>query len=166
MKKYFFRPYNEIFPSLFQNEKERILSGIQQDILIEHVGSTAVPGLGGKGVIDILVATEALQLKTVSLELEKLGYEYKPYFNSADHLYFTIDLPDTEEGLRRYHLHLTHLESQVIKDFIIFRDTLRADARLREEYAELKKQAIEFSNEEGKKYRALKDPFFSKLLKG
>ena len=51
--KYIFRPYNPIFPELFKNEKERMEKILGDNLKIEHIGSTAVMGLGGKGVIDI-----------------------------------------------------------------------------------------------------------------
>jgi len=54
--KYIFRPYNPIFPELFKNEKERMEKILGDNLQIEHIGSTAVLGLGGKGVIDILIS--------------------------------------------------------------------------------------------------------------
>lgn len=53
-KKYVFKPYLQCFPTLFNQEKERIVKHLDQDIMIEHVGSTAIPGLGGKGIIRAL----------------------------------------------------------------------------------------------------------------
>jgi GrpB-like predicted nucleotidyltransferase (UPF0157 family) len=58
MKKYVFKPYSKNFPELFQKEKERIVSNLNLPLVIEHIGSTAVPGLGGKGIIDIGIATD------------------------------------------------------------------------------------------------------------
>jgi GrpB-like predicted nucleotidyltransferase (UPF0157 family) len=46
--KYFFRPYNPIFPKLFENEKIRLRKALGKTVQIDHIGSTAVPGLGGK----------------------------------------------------------------------------------------------------------------------
>jgi hypothetical protein len=50
-KKYTYKPYSNIFPSLFQKEKKRISSSFNIALAIEHVGSTSIPGLGGKGII-------------------------------------------------------------------------------------------------------------------
>ncbi len=47
MKKYVFKPYSKIFPELFRAEKERIAAVVKSATAIEHVGSTAIPGLGG-----------------------------------------------------------------------------------------------------------------------
>ncbi len=54
-KKYVFKPYNQKFSELFEKEKERIISCLKKRLSIEHVGSTAVPDLGGKGIIDIAI---------------------------------------------------------------------------------------------------------------
>lgn len=56
MLKYVFRPYDPIFPKLFIKEKNRLKKFLGRTVLIEHVGSTAIPGLGGKGIIDIAIA--------------------------------------------------------------------------------------------------------------
>jgi GrpB-like predicted nucleotidyltransferase (UPF0157 family) len=50
MKKYVFKPYSNIFPALFDKEKERIAPHLKKALAIEHVGSTAIPDLGGKGL--------------------------------------------------------------------------------------------------------------------
>lgn len=156
--KYTYKPYNPLFPQLFEQEKERLLSHIQNLITIEHVGSTAVPGLGGKGIIDIAIAAQDIQ--AVSKQLQELGYEYKPFFNTPDHLYFIIDLKE-----QRFHVHLTRLNSKVWNDFLEFRDTLINDPQILHEYSELKKTASKNANQDGKIYREIKDSFFKLLSK-
>ena len=56
MNKYIFKPYHEIFPKLFEQEKLRLSKYLTGEYMIEHIGSTAVPGLGGKGIIDIMIS--------------------------------------------------------------------------------------------------------------
>lgn len=153
--KYTYKPYNPDFPQLFAQEKTRLLSQIQH-ITVEHVGSTAVPKLGGKGIIDIAIGTP--NIETVTKKLQELGYEYKPFFNTPDHLYFVIDLKE-----QRYHVHLTHLHSKVWNELIEFRDTLRNDPDVLHEYSELKKIASQKANQNGKIYRDIKDPFIAKI---
>ncbi|MCL4366030.1 GrpB family protein [Patescibacteria group bacterium] len=72
MKKYVFRPYDINFPKLFEKERERIRKVLGKSDLIEHIGSTAVPSLGGKGIIDICIATDKKNLKVISKKLQKL----------------------------------------------------------------------------------------------
>ena len=163
MKKYVFKPYSEIFPELFDDEKERITRSIGTAALIEHVGSTAIPGLGGKGIIDIAIAVDKGDLETVSKQLQDLGYEFRPTFSTPERLYFVIYLPDPEEETRRYHIHLTDPKSNEWKELVGFRDYLRSHPEEVQEYADMKRKAAIEANHDGVKYRKLKEPIFRKI---
>jgi GrpB-like predicted nucleotidyltransferase (UPF0157 family) len=163
MKKYVFKPYSQIFPLLFQNEKERILASLKKILFIEHVGSTAIPGLGGKGIIDIAIAVKKDDMGSTSTELQDLGYELRPTFSTPDRFYYIISLPDSEEGSRKYHLHLTCPESKEWKELVGFRDYLRDHPEEVQEYADLKKHAVVEANQDGNRYRKLKEPMFQKI---
>lgn len=162
MKKYVFKPYSNIFPELFRKEKERIASRVTKAIAIEHVGSTAVPGLGGKGIIDIAIAVPKDAMDSTIKELQSLGYEFRPSFSTPDRAYFVIFLPDPEEETRRYHVHLTFPESNEWEELIGFRDYLREHPEEALEYAELKRKAALEANHEGEKYRKIKEPMFKR----
>jgi len=162
-KKYVYKPYSQIFPDLFQKEKERISTSLTHPIAIEHVGSTAVPNLGGKGIIDIAIAVPKEEMAHAVEILQKLGYEYRPAYSTPDRFYFVTHLPDTEEGSRRYHIHLTYPLSKDWKELLSFRDYLRTHPEALEEYANLKKHAASIANQDGKQYRKLKEPIFKKF---
>lgn len=163
MKKYVFKPYSQIFPQLFQKEKERIESHVKTPLKIEHVGSTAIPNLGGKGIIDIAIAVEKEKMESVCQELQSLGYEYRPTFSTSERFYFIIYLPDPEEGERRYHIHLTYPENSEWKELIGFRDYLRHHPAELEEYAAMKQRAADEANQDGDQYRKIKEPMFKKV---
>lgn len=163
MKKYIFKSYNETFPQLYHIEKSRIAAHLKGLLAIEHIGSTAVPGLGGKGIIDIAIAVNRATMDSVSKQLQELGYEFRPSVSTLDRFFFILDLPDSEEGSRRYHLHLTYPENEEWKDFIRFRNYLRSHTEALQEYAELKKRAALEANHEGERYRRLKEPIFEKI---
>jgi GrpB-like predicted nucleotidyltransferase (UPF0157 family) len=163
MKKYVFKPYRKIFPELFEKEKRRILAHVKTALTIEHIGSTAVPGLGGKGIIDIVIAVNKANMELTSRQLQDLGYEYRPTFSTPDRLYFITYLPDPEEESRRYHIHLTYPENTEWKEFIGFRDYLRHHPEKLQEYATLKQQAALEANHEGERYRKIKEPMFEKV---
>jgi GrpB-like predicted nucleotidyltransferase (UPF0157 family) len=163
MKKYVFKPYSKIFPELFRKEKERIASVVKIAIAIEHVGSTAIPDLGGKGIIDIAIAVNKKDMDFASSQLQSLGYQFRPNWSTAERFYFINDLPDPEEGVRRYHVHLTYPENNEWKEFIGFRDYLRTHPEEAQEYAEIKKRAATEANDEGERYRKLKEPVFEKI---
>jgi GrpB-like predicted nucleotidyltransferase (UPF0157 family) len=158
--KYVFKPYNENFPRLFEAEKLRLQTLLDKSIQIEHIGSTAVPGLGGKGIIDIAICVEKDAFEIVSQQLQKLGYEFRPNYSTSERLYFVIFLADLENASRRYHIHLTYPDSNDWKGFIEFRDCLRNNPEKTKEYADVKKFAAEEANQDGEKYRQLKKHIF------
>lgn len=163
MNKYVFRPYSILFPDLFLKEKLRIASHIQKDALIEHIGSTAIPGLGGKGVIDIGIAVDRKDMESVSKQLQSIGYEFRHNFSTPNRFYLITFLPDDEEPCRRYHIHLTFPEHKEWKELLGFRDHLINHPEDQQEYAALKKQSAQESEGHGERYRDLKEPFIDKI---
>lgn len=164
MKKYIFKPYSKSFPELFEKEKARIAAKVKKNVVIEHVGSTAVPGLGGKGIIDIAMAADKGEMEDISQQLQELGYEFRPKHSTPDRFFLRMDRDDEEEGTRRYHIHLCHPDSGDWKDLLFFRDYLRAHPEEVVKYAQLKQKAAEEVNEDGARYRELKDPAFKSIL--
>jgi GrpB-like predicted nucleotidyltransferase (UPF0157 family) len=163
MGKYTFKPYSDSFPLLFSKEKERIAPHLPSSACIEHVGSTAVPSLGGKGIIDIAIAVDKAMMEEAKNRLQELEYEFRPSFSTADRFYFIIYLPDPEEGNRRYHVHLTYPQSKEWKELTGFRDFLLSNPDALQEYAELKKKAAIEAGQDGEKYRKAKEPMFQKF---
>jgi GrpB-like predicted nucleotidyltransferase (UPF0157 family) len=161
--KYVFKPYSKIFPELFQKEKERIIPHLKGVVSIEHIGSTAVPGLGGKGIIDIAIAVNQADMDSTCKDLQTLGYDYRPTFSTQDRFYFVIYLPDKEEDTRRYHIHLTYPKNKEWEELLRFRDYLRSHPQALQEYANLKQQAASEANNDGKRYRKLKEPMFKQI---
>lgn len=161
-QKYVYKPYSNIFPQLFQKEKARISSSLKHALAIEHVGSTAIPDLGGKGIIDIAIAVTKENMDSSSEILQKLGYQFRPSFSTPDRFYFIAYLSDPEEGSRRYHIHLTQAHSKEWKELIGFRDYLLIHPEAVAEYASLKKQAAVAANQDGNLYRKMKEPMFQK----
>lgn len=129
-------PYNEMWPALFQATAGELRRTLEDHILeIEHVGSTSVPGLAAKPVLDILIGVPELRrAQDLVPDLEKLGYEYRPYEDTPDRHYFRR----WARGLRTHHLSLAEPTSRHYRLTLVFRDVLRADAALAEEYKILK----------------------------
>lgn len=165
MERYVFRPYDPIFPKLFDEEKARLETFLGKEALVEHVGSTAVPGLGGKGFSDIAIAVDQDKLSDASTNLVEAGYEYRPDASTKDRWFHRLELPDQKEGYRRYHIHLTYPSSQDWKEMLAFRDYLRSYPDALEKYAEIKKHAAEISNEEREVYIKTKEPVILDIIK-
>lgn len=103
---------------------------------IHHVGSTAVPGLAAKPIIDILVGVESLEASRPCIELlQPLQYVYAPYLPEVMH-WFCKPNP----ARRTHHLHLVPTGSARYRDELAFRDRLRADPELALAYEHLKRE--------------------------
>jgi GrpB-like predicted nucleotidyltransferase (UPF0157 family) len=140
------RPYDPTWPAKFEIEK-RVLTAVLAPWLlgpIEHIGSTAVPGLSAKPVIDIMGPVRDLPSSKPAIEaLRPLSYCYFAYKPDRMH-WFCKPSPLN----RTHHLHLVPFESQVWREQLAFRDCLRSDAATREAYTQLKlKLAAQFRND-------------------
>ena len=131
--------YNPRWPALYEEEKSRILGLIGDKVVaIEHVGSTAVPGLGAKPIIDITIAVHRLADAEECIELLlTIGYEYKPpdRVGIPERRFFDKGPP----GASTYHIHMVELTSDFWERHLLFRDFLRAHPEVAEQYYELKK---------------------------
>ena len=93
MQKYVFRKYNSAYRTFFTSERKKIAKALGSTVKIAHVGSTAIPHLGGKGIIDIVVGVSKLKLVEAKKKLEKAGYEFREKASYPDRLFFRIDYP-------------------------------------------------------------------------
>lgn len=131
-------PYDPTWPLLFEHEKVRLLEAVGAYLCcIEHIGSTAVPGLAAKPVIDIMIGVHSLNDAPFFIPpLEALGYEYiarhEALLPERRYLHRIVNHQHT------HHLHMVEPGSRFFEVQLLFRDYLRthpADAR---RYAELK----------------------------
>jgi GrpB-like predicted nucleotidyltransferase (UPF0157 family) len=165
MSKYVFKPYNSIFPELFEKEKKRLSKHLTGNYQIEHIGSTAIPGLGGKGIIDIYVVCPKEKIERISEEVLKSGYEHRPRVSEDQHVFHRIDLPDPIEGIRRYHIHISFPDAKDFKQAIAFRDYLRQHPKEIDIYEQAKKKAAIEANQDKDRYMAIKTPAILELLR-
>lgn len=139
-------PYDSQWPEKFEEEKKLIQETIGKYITgeINHVGSTAIPGLSAKPIIDIMVGVESLEASKPAIALlEKINYCYYPYKAQFMHWFCK---PSPEH--RTHHLHLIPTASPEYKAKIAFRDYLRANPQVRQAYEDLKtKKAEQFRND-------------------
>jgi len=128
--------YDARWPARFEQERVALEAVLGQSVTggIHHVGSTAVPGLAAKPIIDILVGIEDLGSARVHIEpLRELQYVYVPY-RSGEMLWFCKPSP----AARTHHLHLVPTGSERYRDELAFRDYLRQHPDAAEAYANLK----------------------------
>jgi len=131
--------YDAGWPRRYEEERARILGAIGRWLVaIEHIGSTAVPGLGAKPIIDIMPAIGSLADAPQCVEpLRVIGYEYVPEFESVlpERRYFRKGSPEDH-----YHLHMVEQTSGFWERHLLFRDTLRARPETAREYERLKRE--------------------------
>jgi len=130
-------PYQSGWVALFEREAELIRSALGKNALgIAHIGSTSIPGMAAKPVIDIMVAFESLtQAAKFIPDLEALGYSYRTHDTVPERLFFG---KESAPEYRTHHLNLTQLGSGFWVNQIAFRDYLRTHDTLALEYANLK----------------------------
>lgn len=156
MKKYIFKPYNPIFPELYKKEEQRLKQILGDKYLIEHIGSTAVPNLDGKGIIDIMISTPKKLMNQVSQLLQKqAGYEFRASGGDKERLFHQQD---------GYHVHVTFPESESRKKAIAFRDYLINHPKDLKRYAEVKQKAALEAHENRDIYLAIKQPIIDEII--
>lgn len=129
-------PYDSSWPDRFAEEAALLDAALRPWLTgpIEHIGSTAVPGLPAKAVIDIMAAVQDLPSSLNAREaLVASGYRYYPYRSEVMH-WFCKPSPQR----RTHHLHLVPFESQLWVDRLAFRDALRESAEIAAQYSALK----------------------------
>ena len=159
-------PYDEAWPSLFEEEQSRIESAIGPWVeQIEHVGSTAVPGLAAKPVIDIMVGVRSLDDSPILIErLGGIGYEYVPEFERI--LPFRRYFRKMQEGQRTHQIYLVERSNAEWWDrHLLFRDYLRAHPKAAEEYARLKYDLSHRFGEDRVAYTDAKTDFISEVVR-
>ncbi len=132
-------PYDPDWPAMFDAEKARIGETLGQLTLrIEHVGSTSIPGMDAKPVVDIQVSVASLEPRTVYLEsLARMGYSHV-YVGPFDLVYPFFQKP--AEWPCTHHIHLCVAGSEDERRHLAFRDYMRGHPLAAAEYVKLKHQ--------------------------
>ena len=156
--------YNPQWPILYTEEKVDVLNLLgHQLVAIEHVGSTAVPGLGAKPIIDIMVAVRQLTDIEKCIELlSDIGYEYisPEEAGMPERRYF-------RKGTRQahtHHLHMVERASEFWERHLLFRDFLRAHNTVAQQYYHLKKKLADQYGSDRKSYTESKMPFIEFVI--
>ncbi|MEO6451834.1 MAG: GrpB family protein [Burkholderiaceae bacterium] len=131
-------PHDPAWAQVFELERNRLQSMLPGCFLaIEHIGSTAIPGLVAKPIVDIMAAVRSLE--GVDALIERLcdnGYSTSLEFNAS--LTDRKWLMRWRDGHRTHHLHIVVLGNAQWVDRLAFRDALRGDPAQAQRYAELK----------------------------
>jgi len=154
-------PYDPSWPALFEREREALMDAIGAWLVgpVEHIGSTAIPGLAAKPVIDIIAGVATLEGSRPALAAAAaLGYCYFPYRPETEH-WFCKPSP----AFRTHHLHLMPFGGPEWLGTIAFRDYLRSHPSIAAEYAELKAGLAREHRDDREAYTAAKAPFITRV---
>ena len=132
--------YDPAWPTRAARELDRVRSAVGDVVdRLEHVGSTAVPGLPSKPIIDLLVSVEAVAPRGRYVEpLERIGYLFVPDPASPDFHFFA----KPPRRPRAYHLHVCEAGGEHEARHLAVRDFLRTYEEEVERYAELKRELV------------------------
>lgn len=170
MKEYILTSYDKRYTAQFSREKAKLKKILPYAVRVEHFGSTAVPGLRGKGVLDVYLLVYDEKMKITKIKLSEHGYEY----HGIKELEGGTKMVFRKKYIYRKIIRIVnlHVGTVGIKDFttcLAFRDQLRIDSALCREYEKVKKAAInklsnsgEFTPENTRIYVEAKSDFVKK----
>ena len=156
--------YNSQWPKLFEQERARLFQVAGEWLCgaIEHVGSTSVPELTAKPVIDIMFGVKSLEVSRPAIDaLSKIDYCYYPYKTDVMH-WFCKPKPE----YRTHHLHLIPYQSELWCERLRFRDILRSNKKIAQKYTDLKVNLAKDNSLDREAYTQKKWPFIQAVLNG
>ena len=157
-------PYDPCWPEVFEQERLHLLACLPPALVkrIEHFGSTAVPGLPAKPIVDMLVEVTSLdetRLRIAPL-LEAQGYDYfwRPSWGDDTPPYYAWFIKRDKNGNRTHHIHMveTHFEHW---DRLLFRDYLIEHPDVAREYGKLKMKLSDAHRNDRVAYTRAKSDF-------
>jgi GrpB-like predicted nucleotidyltransferase (UPF0157 family) len=127
-------PYTAEWKRLFEQEKARLQAAVGDYVLdIQHVGSTSIPGMVAKPILDIGIAVQSFEKAFVCIEpMVQLGYEYHGEHGIPRRHLFVKGDP------RTHHVHMNEITSRDWENLVVFRDYLIQHPEAAQEYTELK----------------------------
>ncbi len=138
-------PYDPLWPERFRQEKDHLLACLPAGLIrrIEHFGSTAVPGLSAKPIVDMLVEVSDLEAtrERIAPILEAQGYDYfwRPtHGDDGPPFYAWFIKRDPQTGTRTHHIHMVEADFAEHWDRLLFRDYLIERPEVARQYQELK----------------------------
>jgi len=161
-------PYDPIWPGMFEQEKLHLLSSLPNNLInrIEHFGSTAVPGLSAKPIIDILVEVKSLNTtrKIIAPILESQGYDYfwRPTWGDDISPYYAWFIKRDKNRNRTHHIHMVEADFEHWNR-LLFRDYLIEHADVALEYGFLKEKLSDKFRGDRVAYTLAKNNFIRKV---
>ncbi len=155
-------PYDPAWPAAYEREAARLRQALGEHVLaVAHIGSTAVPGMPAKPLLDIMAAIPALDtVAELAPLLAALGYVFHPRDSIPDRHFFIAGDGD----LRRVNLSLVEPDSAFWRNHLAFRDALRTQPETAANYARLKAELAALFPDNRLAYTDAKGAFVTRVL--
>ena len=152
--------YDPRWPSIYEEEQHRLAAALGDVVVdIQHVGSTSVPGLASKPVVDILLGLRRYPMEPEQVAaVSSLGYEALGESGIAGRQFFRKGAP------RTHHVHATEWGSPFWSSHVRFRDHLRGNPGSMRDYDRLKRRLAAECGDDRAAYSAAKTPFIEAIL--
>ena len=155
-------PHDPTWRGAFETESKQIALAITENVVaIHHIGSTAIPQIHAKPIIDILVEVKDItKIDVQSSAIEALGYEAMGEFGISGRRFFR---KGNEAGIRTHHLHGFEVNSAQIERHLAFRDYMISHPEDAQQYSELKRELANKYHDNIQAYMDGKDGFIKEI---
>ena len=155
-------PHNPQWRDAFEAEAVKVATALGKNfVAIHHIGSTAIPNIYAKAVIDLLVEVRNIAaVDGQTTEMVSLGYEVMGEYGISGRRYFR---KNNQEGIRTHHIHAFEASSAEVERHLAFRDYMIAHTGEAERYSELKRKLAEEHSQSLDEYMDGKDGFIKEM---
>ncbi|MDJ0600880.1 MAG: GrpB family protein [Crocosphaera sp.] len=155
-------PYNPQWKKSFESESRQIAKVLGKNlVVIHHIGSTAIPNIYAKPIIDLLIEVKDINLvREQTPAMVGLGYEAMGEYGLVGRRYFRKENPP---GIRTHHVHIYEIYSPEIQRHLAFRDYMIAHPEQAEQYSHLKQELAQKYPEDIEGYMDGKDEFIKRI---
>lgn len=154
-----YHPYDPRYPEVFARLRE-LIQAAAGPIRVEHVGSSSIPGVGGRRVIDLAIVAAEAEHAALRSAMRELGFEPAPFEHYLPLLIGGLAAFDQDY---RILLYIVAPDAPVLGHWLRYRDYLRAHPDQAEAYGRVKREVLAAGHTQGESYQAAKTPFIVAL---
>lgn len=154
-----YQAYDPRLPTVFADLKSLVQAQVGS-VTVEHVGSTSIPGVGGRNALDVAVAVEDSERPAILEALHRLGFQDSPF---PHYLPLLVGRLPSRGSSYSILLYVISPQSHVYRDWLAFRDYMRTHPADALAYDAVKQRAILDGEIEGERYQTAKAPFLTSI---
>jgi GrpB-like predicted nucleotidyltransferase (UPF0157 family) len=157
-------PHDPKWGEAFEVESKSVADALGENVVaVHHIGSTAIPSIYAKSIIDLLVEVkDIIKVDGQNSAMESLGYEVMGEFGIPGRRFFR---KDNQESVRTHHIHTFEIASAQVERHLAFRDYMLAHPEDAQKYSELKRELARKYPQNIDKYMDGKDGFIKEMDK-